>query len=111
MVHLPACRLLNQHKKAPMINHAHLNIRVTGKVQGVFFRATAMDKAIELSINGFVRNEADGSVYIEAEGRSKNMEGFLEWCRTGPQFSKVDKVAIEESPLCNYLKFEIKRFG
>ncbi len=70
-----------------------------------------MDKALELSINGFVRNEADWSVYIEAEGKSNNMERFLEWCRTGPQFSKVDKVEIAESPICNYLKFEIKRFA
>ena len=94
-----------------MSNHAHLNIRVTGRVQGVFFRATAMDKALQLAISGFVRNEADGSVYIEAEGNPKNMESFLEWCRTGPQFSKVEKIEIAESPNCNYSKFEIKRFG
>jgi len=94
-----------------MNDPTHLNIRVTGRVQGVFFRATAMDKALELSISGFVRNEADGSVYIEAEGKSKDMERFLEWCRTGPKFSKIDKVETAESPLNNYLKFEIKRLG
>ncbi len=93
-----------------MSDYVHLNIRVTGRVQGVFFRATAMDKALDQSITGFVRNEADGSVFIEAEGTRDDMERFLGWCRKGPQFAKVDVVDIAESPLCNYSKFEIQRF-
>ena len=94
-----------------MSDHIHLNIRVTGRVQGVFFRATTMDKALDQSISGFVRNETDGSVLIEAEGTPDNIELFLVWCRKGPQFAKVDNVEIVESPVCDYSKFEIKRFG
>jgi acylphosphatase len=46
----------------------HFNIRISGRVQGVFFRASTKAKAEELGISGFVQNEPDGSVYIEAEG-------------------------------------------
>jgi acylphosphatase len=49
----------------------HVSIRISGKVQGVFFRASTKGKAEQYGINGFVRNEKDGSVYIEAEGRRK----------------------------------------
>lgn len=64
-------------------------------VQGVFFRASAKAKADELSIRGFVRNERDGSVYIEAEGNETDMSEFLGWCREGPRMARVDDFAIE----------------
>ena len=51
----------------------HLSIRVSGKVQGVFFRASTKDRADELHIKGTVGNNADGSVSIEAEGEDENL--------------------------------------
>lgn len=67
-----------------------IRIRVTGKVQGVFFRQSTLEKATELGIKGFVRNETDGSVYIEARG--SKMEAFLEWLHQGPARAEVDQV-------------------
>lgn len=59
----------------------HLEIKVYGKVQGVSFRNFASQKAHELAILGFVRNEMNGTVYIEAEGEEENLRRFLDWCR------------------------------
>ncbi|MFB6307312.1 MAG: acylphosphatase, partial [Flavobacteriales bacterium] len=52
----------------------HKDIRVRGKVQGVFYRATMVENAMRWGIKGFVRNETDGSVYIEAEGDEEALE-------------------------------------
>ena len=54
----------------------HYQFRITGKVQGVFYRQTAMEKATELGLKGFARNEPDGSVYIEAEVALDALEKF-----------------------------------
>jgi len=91
------------------MSKSHFDIRVMGKVQGVFYRASTMTKASELSIQGFVRNEDDGSVYIEAEGTSQKLEEFILWCNRGSDFSRVDYVDVQEAALCNYSSFEIKR--
>lgn len=85
----------------------HLNIRVTGKVQGVFFRDSTRKKAIELGIKGFVRNEQEGSVYIEAEGDKESLDKFTEWCRHGPDRAQVDHVAINEDAIESFDSFEI----
>jgi acylphosphatase len=86
----------------------HLSIHVTGTVQGVFFRASAKKEAHELGINGFVRNERDGSVYIEAEASEEKLEKFINWCRQGPPRSVVDKVTTKEGDLRNFEGFEIR---
>jgi len=73
----------------------HLKIKVSGRVQGVFFRDSARRQAEKLGLTGFARNEADGTVYIEAEGDEKNLEKFLEWCRKGPSLASVAKIELE----------------
>ncbi|NJM26572.1 MAG: acylphosphatase [Bacteroidia bacterium] len=62
----------------------HFNIRVSGLVQGVFFRASTKERAVQHGLTGFVRNEADGAVYVEVEGDSDNVRSFIDWCRHGP---------------------------
>lgn len=85
----------------------HLVIRVYGQVQGVFFRDSAKKEADKLGLLGFVRNEADGTVYIEAEGEKDKLKNFLEWCRKGPPFSRVDKTDEKWSgELKNFSEFE-----
>lgn len=69
-------------------------IRVRGRVQGVFFRHSAREKARELNITGFARNEEDGSVYIEAEGEEKALERFVAWCHNGPELAQVEGVDV-----------------
>ena len=73
-----------------------LIIKVFGRVQGVFFRYSAQEKIQELKIKGFARNEQNGSVYIEAAGEEEKLEEFVQWCRNGPPFAKVDRVEIQE---------------
>lgn len=83
-------------------------INVSGKVQNVGFRYYTARMAQEFNIDGFVRNEPDGSVYIEAEGEIEAMEAFIHWCRRGPQWARVDQYDIQEQPLMNYKGFRVK---
>lgn len=69
-----------------------VNIRVFGIVQGVFFRRSTKDKADELGISGWVRNEPDGSVEIMATGEKEVLVDLIEWCKDGSPMAKVDKV-------------------
>lgn len=85
----------------------HLNIKVYGQVQGVFFRSTAKAEAEKLGIKGFTRNEPDGTVYIEAEGDENSLEKFLSWCHSGPEVAQVEKVDINEAPTKNFKDFYI----
>jgi acylphosphatase len=70
----------------------HLKIRVTGKVQGVYFRDTARKEAENLGITGFARNEPDGTVFIEAEGSDEAVKKFLDWCHKGSREAMVEEV-------------------
>ena len=87
----------------------HLSIHVFGKVQGVFFRASTKEKAEEFKIKGNVRNEADGSVSIEAEGEEENLREFIEWCKRGPKFAQVERCEVQETTLQNFKNFSIER--
>lgn len=57
--------------------HSRLMVTFSGRVQGVGFRMTAADIAQRCNVTGFVRNESDGSVYLEAEGPKRNLEALL----------------------------------
>jgi len=85
----------------------HLNIIIFGRVQKVGFRSFAKQKAIEYGIKGFIRNEENGSVYIEIEATQMKTDLFLEWCYQGSPLSKVTKIDIEASKLNGYKSFEI----
>lgn len=86
----------------------HNNIRIFGKVQGVFFREGAQEKAEKLIIKGWIKNLSDGSVYIEAEGKPENLEKFIDWCHKGSGDAKVDRVEVEEGNMKNFTGFEVK---
>jgi acylphosphatase len=87
----------------------HLNITITGKVQGVGFRETTKIIANQMMVTGFVRNEKDGSVYIEAEGDNIFLEEFVNWCHEGPDRSRVENVVVSDGEVKNYRNFEILR--
>ncbi len=82
-------------------------LQIYGRVQGVGFRYYAQKKAEELHLKGFVKNRPDGSVYIEAEGNSDNLEAFVLWCEMGPSWARVSKVEKQQIPLQGYTGFEI----
>ncbi len=86
----------------------HLNIKVFGQVQGVFFRHSARQKAEELGVKGFARNEPDDTVYIEAEGEEKDLKIFMDWCRQGSDSASVDKLKTKESEIKNFKDFRIE---
>jgi acylphosphatase len=71
---------------------------VTGRVQGVSYRASAAAEARRLGLAGWVRNRADGSVELEVEGPDERVGALLEWCEHGPPAAKVERVAVEERP-------------
>ena len=87
----------------------HLNIQVIGKVQGVYFRDTCKAVADQLGVKGFVTNNADGSVYVEAEGDEFALESFLEFCHEGPDRAQVQSVLQTESTLKGFQNFEVLR--
>lgn len=73
-------------------------LRVTGKVQGVFYRKYTQKAAIERNITGWVRNNLDGSVEILAEGTLDDIESLRLWCFSGSPKSKVLNVAVSDTP-------------
>ena len=87
----------------------HFKVKVSGKVQGVFFRASTKEAADRFGINGFVRNEPDGSVYIEAEGEEEKLKQFMEWCRVGPPRARVEKFDVVEGENWGFTSFQVKR--
>lgn len=78
---------------SPMLKQ--VNVKITGRVQGVFFRSRTQEEAGKLGIKGWVRNTPDGKVEIVAQADDKKLEEFLEWCRKGPSHAKVDQVKIK----------------
>lgn len=87
----------------------HLKITVYGKVHGVFYRATTKLVADQLGVKGFVQNQEDNTVFIEAEAAPFILEQFLDWCKTGPERAEVEKIEYQESELKNYRNFDIKK--
>ncbi|ERJ61182.1 acylphosphatase [Sphingobacterium paucimobilis] len=86
----------------------HYNITVKGKVQGVYYRLTTKAVADQLGIKGFVINQEDGSVYIEAEGDDFALESLLEYCEEGPDRAEVEEVTYEEtSEIRGFKDFEV----
>jgi acylphosphatase len=87
----------------------HFDIIISGKVQGVFFRASSKAVADQLGVKGFARNNKDGTVYIEAEGDDFSLDLFLEFCHKGSDRAIVEKVTVTEGEMKNYRNFEIVR--
>jgi acylphosphatase len=87
-----------------------LSILVSGRVQGVFFRASTKAKADELGIAGIVRNEPGGQVYIEAEGEEGPILLFEKWCNEGPRLAYVEGVEVRRDiGVRGYKEFTIVR--
>jgi acylphosphatase len=85
-----------------------VKINIYGKVQGVGFRYSTVQKANEMGIYGFVKNRTDGSVYIEADGETETLELFILWLKKGPSWSRVDEVKVVDIPFNNYKCFVVK---
>jgi acylphosphatase len=94
-----------------------LHAVVSGRVQGVGFRASAQQVAQRLGLAGWVRNLADGRVELHAEGPATALDQLLDWLRQGPSLSRVDGVdvdwpspdAADQPPLAR--PFQVRRDG
>ena len=86
-----------------------VRIRVSGRVQGVFYRASTKSKADELGLSGWVKNEPDGAVLMEIQGKEDAVKEMIMWCHHGPANAIVDKVEHEKIPLREFVRFEIRR--
>lgn len=86
-----------------------VEIRITGKVQGVFFRASCAEYARHLGVRGWVRNEPDGSVRAHIEGGWTSVEEMLEWCRRGPRRAEVTDVEVTKVPAIDAEGFVVDR--
>lgn len=82
--------------------------RVYGKVQGVFFRASAKKEADRLSLTGWIRNCGNGDVEGFACGEPEAISSFMNWLAEGPRMAKVDKLTAIESHYQPFRDFEIR---
>lgn len=88
---------------------ARTAITVRGKVQRVFYRKSAQEKAASLGLTGFVRNESDGNVYIEAQGDERQLERLQTWAQEGPDGAAVNHVTTERlDPIDDERDFSIR---
>jgi acylphosphatase len=86
-----------------------VRVGISGRVQGVFFRATCARRASALGLAGWVRNASDGSVEAVFEGPAEDVEAIVAWCRTGPSRARVEEVRITEEPPTGEHGFRVTR--
>lgn len=84
-------------------------LKCSGKVQGVFFRASTKSMADHLDVKGWVKNESDGSVSIHVEGEVQRVDEFVEWCHKGPDSAVVSHVDVRDEGVEGFSSFDIKR--
>lgn len=84
-------------------------ITVIGKVQGVYYRQSARQKAQELGITGFVKNLPNGDVMLIATGNTEQLNALVAWCRKGPPAARVTNVQVIEEEAHHYDSFTISR--
>ncbi|MFB6098390.1 MAG: acylphosphatase [Salinibacter sp.] len=87
-----------------------LSARITGRVQGVGFRNFTRTRARRLGVTGWVRNERDGSVRLEAEGSREALESLVEAVRQGPRMARVENVEVDWSDATgDFETFRVRR--
>ncbi len=84
-------------------------IHIRGAVQGIGYRVYVKQEADRLALKGFVRNESDGSVLVDAEGEEESLTLFMALCQEGPPSALVEYFDVHELPLEGYSSFVIAR--
>ena len=86
-----------------------IHVFVSGRVQGVFFRAETQRAANSFNLTGWVRNLADGRVEALIEGENADVDNMIAWCRKGPPAARVEKLIVKEEPYTGeFQDFSIK---
>ncbi|SDF77429.1 acylphosphatase [Halorientalis regularis] len=91
-----------------MSERVRAHVHVTGKVQGVYYRANTRDTAREQGLDGWVRNLDDGRVEAVFEGPEEDVETLVEWCHDGSPRARVDSVEVEYEEPEGLGGFEVK---
>jgi acylphosphatase len=86
-----------------------ISITVSGIVQGVYYRQSTKEKALELGISGIVKNLPDGNVQIVATGTASQLDQLVLWCWQGPPRAKVTAVKVEQEAPQVFTGFAIQR--
>ena len=86
-----------------------IHLLIKGKVQGVFYRASAKEQAHHLALTGWVKNTPEGDVEITASGDAAALEQFTNWCRRGPNRAHVTTVESKPLPDTTFEGFRILR--
>jgi acylphosphatase len=86
-----------------------VHLLISGRVQGVFFRATARDVAMELGITGWIRNTPEGKVEAEISGDQQSVDHFITWSKQGPTGAVVQSVVVTPIDCKTFERFEIRR--
>lgn len=90
-------------------DHERAHVRISGQVQGVFFRDSTRQKAEELGLAGWVKNLPDGRVEAVFEGPSERVREMVRWCEEGPQNASVEDVDKDfEDPGGDLEVFEVR---
>jgi acylphosphatase len=84
-----------------------VQVKVTGRVQGVAFRWEAQREALRLGVTGWVRNEPDGAVAAHLEGDDQAVDAMVAWCRQGPPAARVRDVVVNPAGVSGARSFEI----
>ena len=84
------------------------HVVVSGRVQGVFFRAEAAQRARAWGLGGFVRNTSAGRVEAAFEGDPAGVDAMVEWCRTGPPLAAVERIEVSEEEPRGEREFRVR---
>jgi acylphosphatase len=91
-------------------NAVRVQLIIEGRVQGVYFRASAVSEAQKLGLTGWVMNCPDGSVQALAEGPREKLDQLIAWCHQGPDGAKVTNVNVQWAEAQNTFRgFAIRR--
>lgn len=91
------------------MDRIHYNIKVKGRVQGVWFRKYTQNTATKIGVKGFVMNDLNGLVYAEAEGFKLQLDEFIDKLKIGSPLSRVSDITYIKGVFMNFESFEIKR--
>jgi acylphosphatase len=86
-----------------------VDVRVSGAVQGVYYRASARREGALRGLRGWVRNQSDGSVALRLQGDAGAVDSMLDWCRVGPPSARVSRLTVADAPADETLHdFEVR---
>lgn len=92
-----------------MAKHSCYRLKISGKVQGVWFSKSTQVQAQALGLTGWLQNEPNGSVTCVTEGPEAGLEALVTWCRQGPPHAKVSEINTESIAPTGAKSFEVRR--